>query len=238
MASMTSLVHYQFKDGVAHISMDDGKANVMSLAMQAEFNSAFDRAQQDNAVVLLSGREGKFSAGFDLAVLATGGTDAAKMLLGGFTTAQRLLMHPRPVVVACTGHAMAMGLFLALCGDYCIGVDGNYKMSANEVAIGITLPRTAIEICRNRLAPAHLIRATLTSEVYSPAQAVDAGMLDELVAQDELLERALAKAIEFTALNNEAYIASKKLLRSQLTQTIAETIQADEKTFNDMFCAN
>ncbi|HUN31199.1 MAG TPA: enoyl-CoA hydratase-related protein [Trebonia sp.] len=96
-------------------------------------------------MVLIEGRDGVFSAGFDLPVLRNGGPDALTMLRSGFELAARLLEFPQPVVIACTGHAVAMGVFLLLCGDYRVGATGPFKITANEVAIGLTMPRAAVE---------------------------------------------------------------------------------------------
>lgn len=232
---MSAPVSYALNDGVAKIGLDDGKANVLSLPMQAAINSAIDSAEKDNAIILLHGRPGKFSAGFDLATLTGGGEDAVAMLMGGFGIAKRLLGHPRPVVVACSGHALAMGLFLVLCADYSVGTAGDFKLCANEVAIGLTLPRTAIEICRNRLAPAHFARATLTSESYSPAQAIPAGMLDAVVGESQLLDTAMARAESFKALDAAAYKGSKAIIRKALLEKMDETMAQDRKSFKKMF---
>src|SRR5579875_2895763 len=127
---MGTLVTYRLHDAVATITLDDGKVNVLSLAMLTELGAALDRAEADRALVVLTGREGVFSAGFDLAVLRAGGTEAADLLRAGFDLAARLLAFPAPVLVACTGHAVAMGVFLALSGDYRIGARGPYKITA------------------------------------------------------------------------------------------------------------
>lgn len=232
---MGKLLSYSQQDSVATIILDDGKANALSLAMQAEINSAIDLAVKDNAIILLTGRPDRFSAGFDMATLTAGGQPACDMLLGGFAIAKRLLAHPRPVVVACSGHAMAMGLFLVLCGDYCIGAEGDFKLCANEVAIGLTLPVTAVEICRNRLNNAHFARATLTSEVYSPDAAIAAGMLDEVTNSNALLDRATQKAMELLALDHKAYGESKQQLRANLMTTLDDAMSADAATFRSMF---
>ncbi|MGB5326537.1 MAG: crotonase/enoyl-CoA hydratase family protein [Pseudomonadales bacterium] len=232
---MGEIVKYSCDGSIATITLDDGKVNALSLAMQAAINRALDSAEQDGAIIVLQGRPGKFSAGFDMATLTGGGQQAADMLMGGFDIAKRLLAYPRPVVVACSGHALAMGLFLVLCGDYCIGIDGKYKLCANEVAIGLTLPRTAIEICRNRLAPAHFFRATLTSEAYTPATAIAAGMLDEITTEGELLPRAMQKAQEFEALNAAAYAGSKEIIHGDLLAAMETAMTEDRKTFMSMF---
>src|SRR5215472_76043 len=104
---MRALVTYRLEDSIATIAMDDGKVNVMSLPMLTELNAALDRAVADRAVVVLGGREGVLSAGFDLPVLRAGGPAAARMLHAGFELAERMLAFPAPVLIACPGHAVA-----------------------------------------------------------------------------------------------------------------------------------
>lgn len=231
---MGSLVSYEFKDGVATITMDDGKANVLSPAMQLELNSALDQARADKAVVVLTGRKGTFSAGFDLQTLMAGGLTAVKMLTGGFEIAERLLSSPRPVVIASSGHALAMGVFLLACGDYVIGADGNYKIGANEVAIGLTMPRAAVAICRARLAPAHFNRAMMTSEIYRPADAVAAGFIDRVVPEADVLAEAQAYAARLAKLNMNAYLGTKTLVREPLHKELRAAIEQDHALFRLM----
>jgi enoyl-CoA hydratase len=225
---MGTLVTYRLDHSVATITMDDGKVNVLSPAMLEELASALDRAMADRAVVVLTGREGIFSAGFDLATLRAGGPDAAAMLLAGFELAQRLLSFPTPVVIACPGHAIAMAVFLLLSGDYRIGAAGPYRITANEVALGMTMPRTAVEICRQRLAPAHFNRAVVLAEVYAPDNAVDAGFLDRVVPAPELHDAAQSTAIELAKLDMDAHAATKLRVRGHALQAIREAVAADQ----------
>src|SRR5271170_5285680 len=188
------MISYHCGDAIATITIDDGKVNALSLAALAGLNAALDRAEQDDAVVILAGREGIFSAGFDLPVLRGRGPDALAMLRAGFELAARLLAFPRPVVIACTGHAVAMGVFLLLCGDYRIGASGPYKLTANEVAIGLTMPRAAVEICRQRLAPAYFNRAVILAESFSPEVGFTAGFLDQVVEGSKVQDVAKSTA--------------------------------------------
>lgn len=224
---MRALVSYNLQDKIATIAMDDGKVNVVSVPMQAELNAAFDRAAADNAVVVLTGRDGIFSAGFDLKTLYAGGEEALKMLTGGFRLAERLLSFPRPVVIACSGHALAMGVFLVLCGDYRIGVDGPFKIGANEVAIGLAVPRAAVEICRDRLSPAHFNRSVLNANIYPPREAIAAGFLDKVVAKEELQKEAHRVAAEYTRLDMPAYEQTKARMRERLHTKLRSAIEAD-----------
>jgi len=176
---------------------------------------------------VLAGREGRFSGGFDLGVLNAGGPDARTMLRTGFDTSLRLLSFPAPVVVAVTGHAVAMGLFLVQSGDYRIGADGPFRVTANEVAIGLSLPAAAIEIMRLRLAPAHLQRAATLAEVYAPADAVPAGLLDAVVAPDDVLGAAQEQARAYRELDRAAHAATKLLLRQESLARLRAAIDAD-----------
>jgi hypothetical protein len=142
---MVSGVRYERSGAVSTITMDDGKVNALSTDMLQELNAALDQAEVDDAIVVLTGRDGVFSAGFDLAVLVGDGVAAIPMLRAGFELAHRVLSSRRPVIVACSGHAIAMGAFLLLSADYRIGVAGAaHKYTANEVAIGLTMPHAAI----------------------------------------------------------------------------------------------
>ncbi len=231
---MNDVVTYRLEDSIATITMDDGKVNALSLQMFSELNAAFDQAKADGAVVVFTGREGKFSAGFDLATLGGGGNDAAALLRAGFELAERILSFPTPVVIACNGHAIAMGVFLVLSGDYRIGVDGPYKIVANEVALGMTMPRTAVEICRQRLAPAHFNRAVILAEPYSPADAVAAGFLDRVVEASKLQDAARRTAAQLASLNMGAHAATKLRAREHALTAIREAMKADDSDFQNV----
>jgi enoyl-CoA hydratase len=226
---MPSLISYQLAGSVAVITMDDGKVNVLSLQMITEINQALDRALDDDdaTVVVLAGRPGVFSAGFDLPALRAGGPVATSMLRAGFDLAQRVLSYPLPVVIACTGHAIAMGAFLLLSGDYRVGIDGPYKITANEVAIGVTMPWAAVEICRQRLTPAHFNRATILAESYQPDSAVEAGFLDRTSEPADFWNAVHGIAGEVAKLDPDAHRATKLRARKTAVTAVHDAIAAD-----------
>src|SRR5262245_28693846 len=228
---MSGLVAYQLEDAVATITMDDGKVNALSPQMFTALNAALDRAAADHAVVVLVGREGVFSAGFDLPVLRAGGSEAAAMVRAGFELAERMLSFPTPVVIACTGHAIAMGVFLVLSGDYRVGARGPYKITANEVAIGLTMPHAAVEILRQRLVPAHFNRAAILAEPFAPDTAVEAGFLDRIVAPAEVGATVHAIARQLTALDMGAHAATKLRARRHALQALHAGIETDYAAF-------
>jgi enoyl-CoA hydratase len=225
---MDGAVTYTLDDSVATIAMDDGKVNALSPGMLAQLDAAFDRAREDGAGVILTGRRETFSAGFDLKVLRAGGVEAVEMILAGFRLAAKILQFPMPVVIACTGHAVAMGSFLLLSGDHRVGSAGDYRIVANEVAIGLTMPHAAVEICRQRLTPAAFNRAVILAEPFTPEHAVEAGFLDEIVSMEELLPTARSAAARFGQLNRDAHAASKRRARAPALEAIAAGIDADE----------
>ncbi len=224
---MGERLSYELSDGIATITMDDGKANALSPAMQTEITDALDQAKKDDAVTVLLGREGMFSAGFDLKILGSGGPDAIGMVKSGFLLAERMLTHPKPLVIGCTGHAIAMGVFLLLCGDYRVGGSGTYRIIANEVAIGMTMPQAAIEISRQRLNPAHFNRAMINAELFSADNAVEAGFLDRVVSADQVLEAAREKAVEMSQLDQNAHAQTKLKTRGQALAAIRAAVEAE-----------
>ena len=231
--ALNELVKYECNGAISTITLDDGKANVMSVPMLEQLNRALDRAQADRSVVLLAGRQGMFSAGFDLGVFKQGKAPSLAMLTAGAQTAERLLSFPAPVVAACGGHAIAMGVFLLLATDVRIGVAGGQsRICVNEVQIGMTVPRFAIEVCRQRLAPAHFNRAILTAEPYNPQQAVEAGFLDYLVPAAELLSAAHEKAVALSKLDRKAHAATKRRTRESTLAALRRAIEADIEEWN------
>lgn len=227
----SSLVKYGIEGAVATIVMDDGKRNVISPRMLRELNHALDLAEKERAVVVLTGREDVLSAGFDLNVLKSGVVDAFTMLSGGFELAARLLAFPTPVVVACNGHAMAMGAFLLLAGDYRLGTEGPFKIVTNEVAIGLTMPHSGVEICRQRLAPAHFVRAALLAETYIPEAAVGAGFLDRMVPAGDLSRESAGAARQLAELDMKAHYQTKLRARRKMLKALKRAILSDRIDF-------
>ncbi len=215
-----TLVTYDLADGVATVTMDDGKANVMSLAMLTALLDALDRAQDDEAVVVLSGRERMFSGGYDLAMFDRPAEEIARTLRAGGDVVHRMLGFPMPIVVACTGHAVAQGSFLLLAADVRIAGTGNAKFGLNEVMIGLTIPHYGIEAARHRLSPQWFNRATTTGVLIGPDDALAAGFVDRLVEPQDVLTEARAEAARLTAVDRDAHRATKLRVRGALLAEI------------------
>ncbi|MDX1570874.1 MAG: crotonase/enoyl-CoA hydratase family protein [Xanthomonadales bacterium] len=224
---MGGSVLYNLKDQIATIRIDDGKRNALSPEVFAELYAALDRAESDHAVLILTGREDVFSAGFDLKVMRSGGPKALRMLRMGYALTARVMAYPYPVVAACNGHVLAMGVFLMLSADHVIGSRGDFKISANEVALGLTMPRVAAAMLKHRLSPSAYQRAVTLSNYFHVDEALRAGFFDELVDPAELMERAEERARQFKELDMPAHAASKRRIRGLLIRKIRFSIALD-----------
>ncbi len=227
----TSAVTTERRDsGVLVCTIDDGKANALSRDIIAAVLDAIDEAERDDDVrsLVIHGREGRFSGGFDLSVMTSGDIVAMSELVSdGGELVRRLAASSIPVVAACTGHAMAAGAFMLLGCDVRVGADIDCKIGLNEVAIGLVIPDWGFTIARARLSNRHLQRAVATSRITDAATAVDVGFLDEVVPADEVLDTAVARAAELATLDARAYRGTISKLRGELVDTMADQIAAD-----------
>ena len=223
----TESVQYSLQGRIATLRIDDGKRNALSPEVLRAIYRALDRAESDVAIVIITGRESVFSAGFDLGVMKRGGLQALRMLGAGYALTARVLSYPHPVIAACNGHALAMGVFLMLSADYVIGSRGDFKIAANEVAIGLKMPRVAAAMLRHRLTPAAFQRAVILSEYFDVESAQSAGFFDEVVDPAELITRAEAHAESLQALDQRAHTATKRRIRAALIRRIHYSVPLD-----------
>ena len=226
---MGNLVLYTQDDGIATLTLNNGKVNAVSHELIAEFNSALDQAEQAGAVVIVTGQPGILSGGYDLKVMKLGPQSAIDLVTAGSTLARRMLSHPQPVIVACSGHAVAKGAFLLLSADYRLGVDGAFSIGLNEVQIGMTLHHTGILMARDRLTPSAFQRSVISAEMFSPQGAMAAGFLDRVVAPDELLAATQEVAQRLKKLNMSAHKNTKLKARHALLMALDEAIELDKK---------
>ena len=204
-----------FHENVAMLTHDDGKLNVFSPDIIRDFNLALDEVEAKKAALVWTGRDGCFSAGFDLKVMASGDADAAvAMVKAGGELALRIFTFPHPVVCAVTGHSLALGSVMLVCADKRIGIEGEFKYGLNETAIDMELPAFAYEPAVYRLAEDHRFESIVAAKIHSPESACEAGFLDEVVAPNVLSERAMAHASRLGALPQRAFAANKLLSRS------------------------
>lgn len=224
---MGEIVGFELRDDVALVTMDDGKANALSHEMLDQLGAAFDRAEKEAKAVVLSGREGKFSAGFDLRVMMSGPQAAVELVMKGGELLLRLYELGMPLVIACTGHALAGGVLLVATGDTRIGAIGPFKLGLNEVQVGMPVPVLAHEFARDRLDPRELFAAVAMAKIYAPEEATVAGWLDRAVPAEELADAAMAEATRLARLPQAAYAMSKRSLRKPTLQYIRDNMESN-----------
>ncbi|APV41580.1 enoyl-CoA hydratase [Pseudomonas frederiksbergensis] len=225
---MSELISYHLEDGIATLTLSNGKVNAISPDVIAAFNAALDQAVTDRAVVIITGTPGMLSGGYDLKVMTSGPKEAVALVTAGSTLARRLLSHPFPVIVACPGHAVAKGAFLLLSVDYRIGVDGPFTIGLNEVQIGMTMHHAGIELARDRLRKSAFHRAVINAEMFNPQSAVDAGFFDLVVSAEELQGAALAAARQLKKINMIAHKNTKLKVRKALLERLDNAIILDQ----------
>lgn len=226
---MSELISYHLEDGIATLTLSNGKVNAISPDVIAAFNTALDQAEKDRAVVIITGQPGILSGGYDLKVMTSGPQHAVNLVTAGSTLARRLLSHPFPVIVACPGHAVAKGAFILLSADYRIGVEGPFSIGLNEVQIGMTMHHAGIELARDRLRRSAFHRSVINGEMFDPISAVDAGFLDKVVKAEELTDAALTVARQLKKINMTAHKNTKLKVRKALLETLDDAIIRDQE---------
>jgi enoyl-CoA hydratase len=224
---MPNAVTYARTDSVSTITIDDGKVNVFTIPLLRSLHEALDLAERDQTVVLLKGRPGCFTAGFDLQTLSGPRNNVITILRLGASLAERILSFPAPVTIACTGHAYPAGAFLLMAADARIGAAGPFRLGLNEVRIGLTLPWFAIVLARHRLTPARFDQAAVTGDMLDPQTAREAGLLDTVVSPLELDSVALDVAQDLGSVDRSAHAATKLRVRTPVLAELRGSIEAE-----------
>jgi enoyl-CoA hydratase len=226
---MNEFVTYQSEENYAIITINNGKANAISHDVADGLNAGLDKAEQEDKIVILTGTQGIFSGGFDLKVMTKSSESALELVTKGSKLSLRMLSFPKPIIVACNGHAIAKGAFLLLSADYRIGTQGDFKIGLNEVIIGMTMHHAGIAIAKSRLSESYLARSVNNAEIYSVKDAITAGFLDTAVSEDLLLPTAIKVAVMFSKLNKTAHAATKLRVRKPHLDALTQAIQLDSK---------
>ncbi|WP_026147654.1 crotonase/enoyl-CoA hydratase family protein [Robiginitomaculum antarcticum] len=224
---MTNLVTTKIENGVAIITMDDGKANVLSTAMIGELNDALDAAEDAGAIVVLTGRDGMMSGGFNLKEMQAGPKQAMTLTSLGSKLARRILAFPRPVIYAASGHSIAMGAFLALACDYRMIKAGSFKVGLNETMIGMTMHNFGIELARYRLPLHYFNRCVINAEIFDPKGAIHAGFFDRVVPEEQWAMAGPMAAQMFAQLNKDAFSNTKIRSRKAVFEILDQAIEDD-----------
>ena len=213
------------EENISVITLDDGKANVFSTKMSTDINECLDEVSKEDGCIVLTGREGMFSAGFDLKTLQGGDMDQIQeMTTTGFKLLSRIFSFPRPVIAACSGHGIALGTFLLCCCDYRIGIKGDFMLGANEMRTNMVIPPPILELIKFRVAQSHKYIAVLGAEMYTFENAKEAGLIDEVVDSNILMETAFNKAKDLATMGHPSYSMTKELYIAEPLKKINDGI--------------
>lgn len=222
---MTDLLTYDLTDAVATIRLDDGKANAFSNLMFDAVNDAMDRADKEAKIIVLRGKDGIFSAGYNLKELMLGGETAVNLVRRGSEFAVRMMETRKPIICAGDGHIVALGAFLFLAADYRIGKNGAFQVGLPETAKGLPMHNFGRELAMPRLNQRYFSRAFINGEMFTPENAVDVGYLDE--AEDDV-DAAIDKAVAFfNSVSLHAFAINKPRGHQTLLPTLKAAIEDD-----------
>ena len=218
------------EDDISIITLDDGKANVFSPEMSNQLNACLDQVDTESGCVIITGREGMFSAGLDLKIIQSGDVDRiVEMSSSAFKLLARIFSFPRPVIAACSGHGIALGTFLICCCDYRIGIKGEYMLGANEMRTNMVIPTPILELIKFRVNDSHKYRAVLGAEMYNFNQAQEIGLIDDVVDIDNLMSAATEKAKDLATMGHPSYTMTKELFIAEPMAKINEALKEHEK---------
>jgi enoyl-CoA hydratase len=223
---MPAVVRLEIEDGIATLAIDDGKVNALSTERIGEIGTALDEAEKAGAVVVLRGRDGVLSAGFDLATFRRGLDATVEMLRVGAQLVERLLSFPRPVLAVCTGHAYPAGAFLLLAADVRLARAGDFRIGLHETAIGLTVPRFAIELARHRLTPPGFA-GIQSARMFDPEEACAVGYVDRVLDDDALDTTARLEAERLRGLDAPSFAATKARVHERALAAIGAAIDAE-----------
>jgi enoyl-CoA hydratase len=212
--------------GVRWLTLDRPPANAENETLLADLLAAVEQASSDPTVraVVLTGAGKFFSGGFDLSRPRRDDEEVVVMTTLFRDAHVRLLTLPKPTIALMNGHAIAGGLVLVLACDYRLGLDGDYRIGLNEVAIGAAYPKVALEIVRLRLSHQRAAELLLGAALYPASQAIRLGVVDELLPADKIEDTVLRRATRMGAFPREAYAHAKLALTAEaVARVMAET---------------
>ena len=219
------------EEDISILTLDDGKANVFSTEMSKQVNDCLDQVETEKGCLIITGKEGMFSAGLDLKTIQSGDVDKImEMSTNAFKLLARIFSFPRPVIAACSGHGIALGTFLICCCDYRIGVKGDYLLGANEMRTNMVIPTPILELIKFRVNNSHKYRAVLGAEMYTLDQAQEAGLMDDVVSPENLMKVAKEKAKDLASMGHPSYTITKELFIAEPMSKINEAMKEYEKT--------
>lgn len=210
------MIDRSIHDSVATLRLNYGKAAALDLELVDALALAIAEMAADDDVraVIFTGSGSIFSAGVDLFRLTDGGRDYAERFVPALgRMLLDLFSFPKPLIVAVNGHAIAGGCLFALAGDYKLMAQGNGRIGIPELLVGVAFPPSVIEAVRFALPPQQLQAMLYSGKTLLPDEALQRGIVDEVVEAAALSSRAEELGRHFASLPPRAFALAKRQLR-------------------------
>ena len=217
-------IKVNIKDKIAVLSLNRGKSNAINAEMVAELNQMVKNIENDDSIagLILTGKDGFFSAGLDLIELYNYDEETIKNFWIDFLNlVTRLVSFKKPMIAAISGHSPAGGCVLALCCDYRIMAQGKFIIGLNEVPVGIIIPESIFHLYSFWLGQANAYRFLLEGKLMHTQQALSTGLIDEVVNPESILHAAERKMLTYIKLERNAWQQSKKNMRAELLKKVS-----------------
>jgi enoyl-CoA hydratase len=233
------MIDIKINDGVAVMTMSHGKANALDIEFCDALATRFNELRQSDArAVVVTGQGRIFSAGVDLKRLSEGGAAYIRQFLPALHRLyEAVFFHPKPVIAAINGHAIAGGAVLACCADRRVMARDSGRIGVTEILVGVPFPALAFEIVRLAVPPRYVPEFTLTGATYATDAALQRGWIDEVAEPGELLEDALAVAQELAVLSPPAFAQTKLQIRQPVTERLQRSGEATDKAVTEIWTA-
>jgi enoyl-CoA hydratase len=233
------MIEMKLADGIAVVTLEHGKVNALDLEFCEAIAARFSALAHSNAnAVVVTGQGKAFSAGVDLKRVSEGGSDYIRKFLPALHKLYNaVFFHPRPVVAAVNGHAIAGGAVLACCADRRIMARGSGRIGVTELLVGVPFPALAFEIVRFAVPPRYLPEFTLSGATYDTDAALQRGWIDEVAEPSELIADAVAVARELAQLSPAAFAQTKMQLRQAVNERLTASGATTDQAVTEIWAA-
>lgn len=233
------MIDIKINDGIAVMTMSHGKANALDIEFCDALAARFTEMRQSDArAVVITGQGRIFSAGVDLKRLSEGGAAYIRQFLPALHRLyEAVFFHPKPVIAAINGHAIAGGAVLACCADRRVMARNSGRIGVTEILVGVPFPALAFEIVRLAVPPRYVPEFALTGATYATDAALQRGWIDEVAEPGELLEDALAVALELAVLSPPAFAQTKLQIRQPATERLQHSGAETDKAVTEIWTA-
>ena len=227
-------INVSIKDHLAIITLNRGKSNALNREMIIELDDMLHNIEADPMIsgVIITGKAPFFSAGLDLIELYNYNPEEAKSFWTLFLTfTANIIAFKKPMVAAINGHSPAGGCVIALACDARVMSQGQYIIGLNEVPVGIIVPYSIFNLYSFWLGKAQASRSLLEGKLFNPDEALQTGLVDDVVNPESIMTAAERRIRKYMALPPETWQHSKLNIRQEL---IAISKADQSETLNAM----